>query len=376
MGDRSAKVTYEPKPRDAADVVGLLNMSQDASLSDIFFMIFDDALISAWLGELRITHPQMFVQTRGRKRHSTHIQCGSDHVLAALAARILLHAQQQVASRNQQHPNFIDNRFADVVAFLSGNGAVTLPASAQRLRKMVSFLQIKPGSALEARVFVNLRKMVAKLGEVFAGDEKLYHADLLKSGMVKIVLSKPARVGVWGYEGCIALEGDYPLCIYLRIHFEIAALDENVRMIDIMKDWVRIIEEKTAPREEAAILVADSHYPTIEALQFLRQKKMRFIFACDQNRFQKLSALISQRVQKTGDMAFAEKVPERAKDSYELMSLIWSRDSKIGKRLTITNALQRVSQKRKQGHFPGLAGNISVSFFFSIFAHEMWEFRV
>jgi hypothetical protein len=356
MADRSVAITYEPALCDADRVCALLVCAPDTTLSDLYFAVFSDDYVDGMLTELRRTKPEVFVQSRGRARHVTQIATETKHVHAALAMRIVLQAQQVRATRNKRHKEFLENRCKAAAAFLAQNANCLLPFSAQRGRKLISALQIEPGSDLETRLFCNLRALIVHLGEIFACDEKLFHADLLRSGMVKVVLSKPARVGIWAYQGCVVLEGNYPLCVHLRVHHEIANLDEKVRMITFIKEWAEIAVAKRISRHVQAVMVCDSHYPTVEALQYMRAEGFPFIFACDQQRFKSVSAIIADRVQKSGDHAYAEKAPERAGGRYELMSLGWSKDHKIGQRLTITNALKRTQSKRRQGHFPGFTG--------------------
>jgi hypothetical protein len=367
MADRSVAITYEPAPCDADRVCALLGCAPGVTLSDLYFAIFGDEYVERLLGEVRRTKPEVFVQSRGRARHVSVIATETKHVHAALAMRIVLQAQQVRATRNERHKGFLEDRCKAAAEFLAQNANCSLPLSAQRGRKLISALQITPGSDLETLLFCNLRDLVVHLGEVFACDEKLFHADLLRSGMVKVVLSKPARVGIWAYQGCVVLDGNYPLCVHLRVHHEIANLDEKVRMITFIKEWAEIAVAKRISRHVQAMIVCDSHYPTIEALQYMRGEGFPFIFACDQQRFKSVSAVISDRVQKSGDHAYAEKAPERAGGRYELMSLVWSKDHKIGQRLTITNALKRTQSKRRQGHFPGFTGlELFLSFFGSV----------
>ena len=52
-------------------------------------------------------------------------------------------------------------------------------------------------------------------------------------------------------------------------------------------------------------------------------------------------------------MAFAIRETNFAKQRLELMSCFWSKDSKKGKRFTITNHLKKVDHKRRKGYIPG-----------------------
>ena len=57
-------------------------------------------------------------------------------------------------------------------------------------------------------ICANFRSIVKELGEAFVGDEKLYHFTG-RSGNIRLVIKKPARIGLWFYElvGAILLIG-------------------------------------------------------------------------------------------------------------------------------------------------------------------------
>ncbi len=56
----------------------------------------------------------------------------------------------------------------------------------------------------------NFRSIIDHLGQYVAGDEKLY-GFTGKSCDVRLVISKPDRVGLWFYELCGVLENGLPL---------------------------------------------------------------------------------------------------------------------------------------------------------------------
>lgn len=316
IGAPGVRVTYEAFPFQGSSVGSLLDYSPEASLWSIFSSVYTRDYMQKKLEEMRIEHPGLFVQTRGSARHCTEIVTTVMDLYHVLAFRIMLHAQQKKPSRNEKHANFIERRFAEVRDFFVSVADLEHIRSAQRMRKLSGNFIIKAGTWQETELFSNLCSHFTTFGELFSGDEKLYHADLLKSGMVKVVLSKPARVGVWVYQGVVYTGASLPVTVYVRVHTEISKLDETVKMHEIVNEWGDLILSKASKKEPGAILVCDSHYLTMAGMQDLIEKNVKFIAAVTEPRFEDIASLVSAKVQKSGDMAFVEKPPSVRKQSY------------------------------------------------------------
>ncbi len=127
-------------------------------------------------------------------------------------------------------------------------------------------------------------------------------------------------------------------------------MDEHTTMISIFERQVEIIRHLPLDRGVFSCLTYDSYYGTVEALQYFRKLQQPFIWAINTQRFGPIVSLITDQVRQSGQMAFAIRETDFAKQRLELMSCFWSKDSKKGKRFTITNHLKKVDHKRRKGY--------------------------
>jgi len=94
------------------------------------------------------------------------------------------------------------------------------------------------------KVCTNFRKALFCLGEYVSGDEKLFHytAD---SHLVRQVLSKPDRIGLWFYELCLPLSNNQSYLIHTKLHNNV---DDNIPVISIVRAWADSLKEVGASR--------------------------------------------------------------------------------------------------------------------------------
>lgn len=353
LKDREENFTFEVAPwQGQAEMT--TKWRKSTSLLELFLSVYTFEFRADLLARVRNDHPKAFLHQRGRTRKATRLDLGDSHLLQVFAIRIVLMGCQKHALRNEPHKDFLIKRFKKVLHWFGE----MIPDCAgmigsDRARKFNAAVQFIPGTNEEWRPFKNFRKGIIQFGELAPADEKLYHADLLRSGMVKVVRSKPAHVGIWGYQMAGWLAGSLPVCVYLRIHKEIGALDETIRLATVVQDWANIVKKKSSGRGMYATIVMDTHYLSQEGKQILVNAKIPFIAAVDKKRFESITSIICDRIQKTGDHAYAIRAPDNANDPYQLCMSLWSPDHKIKERYIITNALKKVGNKRRKGHYPG-----------------------
>lgn len=78
------------------------------------------------------------------------------------------------------------------------------------------------------------RDFVLSLGDYAAGDEKLWR--FTDSGNVRLVLSKPDRVGFWFYELCFPLRTGKSYLSYTRLHNS-TTTGQAIPTREIIQDW-------------------------------------------------------------------------------------------------------------------------------------------
>lgn len=124
---------------------------------------------------------------------------------------------------------------------------------------------------------------VLRLGQCVAGDEKLFH--FTGNGKnVRLVISKPGKVGHWFYELCAKCKYGNVFCLYIRLHN--SATNQKISV----NNWSAIIRRTGTDDIEAGrpnhrtYLVHDSYYFATEPKEELIKEKTNFMASCNRDR--------------------------------------------------------------------------------------------
>ena len=105
------------------------------------------------------------------------------------------------------------------------------------------------------------QSIFAKLGRYIAGDEKLWHFTGASS-CVRLVPSKPGKLGLWMYELCCTLPDGSAYLLYFRMHDN--RQGAPVPVADVVKEWANVIltvgKTGEANPNPYTMLVFDSYY--------------------------------------------------------------------------------------------------------------------
>lgn len=144
--------------------------------------------------------------------------------------------------------------------------------------------------------------IVRRLGEWVAGDEKLLKFTG-NSGNIRLVITKPDRVGLWFYELATRLENGLPYMLYIRMHRSNPVLGHTIKTAEIIRDWSNIVMRTDDPdsRNPDTMLVFDSYYLTKAYRDELVEKQVKFIAAVQSTRFPELHGQVDKKVEKPGE---------------------------------------------------------------------------
>jgi hypothetical protein len=158
----------------------------------------------------------------------------------------------------------------------------------------------------------NFQSLVSRVGEFAAGDEKLLHFTG-KSKNIRMILTKPDRVGHWFYELCIKLDNGRSFLLYFRAHLSDPAKGVTIKTQEIVKDWTTITTTLGGDGANPdAITVFDSYYLCNAGREYCNTEKKKFIAAIQRNRFEPICSHLSGVAHEKGEVAAAyyEKTKE------------------------------------------------------------------
>lgn len=270
-----------------------------------------------------------------------------------IAYRAYIQGKQNRPTEAKPTPHFLDDCFKGAHSFFAeqlGNEVTII--GWDKARRFNTAFCIKIGSTLETEFVENFRRPFSHYGAHVACDEKVFQFNSNQSGMLRVIPAKHQK-GLWNTTMAVTLQSGLPYLIDSVCATEITDMDEHTTMISIFEHQVKILREKPFDRETFSCGTWDSYYGTNEALQYLRRVQQPFIWAINAQRFGPIVSLLTDYVRQSGQMAFAVRDKDFGRQRPEVMSCFWSKDSKKGKRYTITNYLKSVDHKRRKGYIPG-----------------------
>lgn len=189
----------------------------------------------------------------------------------------------------------------------------------------------------------NFQSLVRSLGEYVAGDEKLLHFTG-NSGDIRLVLSKPDRVGLWFYELAMPLSNGRSYMLYIRLHSANKAVGESIPCSEVVKSWANVVQRLGDPN---TLIVFDSYYLDATGRRYLVENNVKFVAAVTKERFANIFDKLKDKVERPGDWAGIHNPITRESAVY-----YWDKDENISKKLVISNALTKTTSRNCNENIP------------------------
>ena len=194
----------------------------------------------------------------------------------------------------------------------------------------------------------NFRSVLYSVGQHAAGDENLFHFTG-DSNLIRLVQSKPGKVGLWFYELACKLkvnDKELPYMMDILVH---SNLDGAVHVVDIVKRWNECIEEVErksaiilASDDPSAWLVFDSYYTTSKVCDYLIERGRKFIGSVESDRFPMETAKIHR-------LHTADKLGEWKSiynpHTLEVFTYHYDTQKGVGKKYCISHGLIRTIER-------------------------------
>ncbi len=152
-----------------------------------------------------------------------------------------------------------------------------------------------------ADLSINFQSILQSVGEVCAGDEKLFHFtgdSLLK----RTVPDKPDKTGMWLYHLCVSLQERSSYLVNMRLHDASSKLGTSIAVADVVEDWINVIKND---QDERVLLVFDSYYHSRDARDLLVQSGVKYLGGCKDPSFKSMITVMRPRVQSVGSYSVA-----------------------------------------------------------------------
>jgi hypothetical protein len=195
------------------------------------------------------------------------------------------------------------------------------------------------------------RSCLKHVGRVIAGDEKLLHFTG-DSGFIRLVPSKPDRIGLWFFEACCTLTNGLPYLIHGRLCDANPATNRSIPVHHVVKQWADIsIENRPKLETCGPVVVCDSYYMTTESRKYMNDASVPFIAAVNTAWHTNLMdnmQVKGQHVLKPGDSAAIY-----SEETHELFVHHWDCDMRVGRKYVLSNAFElKMSSRKLSGVVP------------------------
>lgn len=179
---------------------------------------------------------------------------------------------------------------------------------------------------------INFTKIIRDLGEDIAGDEKLlYYSGA--SGNVRLVLSKPDKLGLWFYELCSNTEYDEPYILDFKLASSEKELGMGESVADIVERWVNVIQR--CQPSQVPILGFDTYYFSKASRDVLVANDIPYAGSVSAGKVQPLVKKLEHHVNQSGRWAALYN-----EDTEELFVMNWPKGESEKRRQLIVKFLE------------------------------------
>ena len=252
---------------------------RDSPLS-IFLKLFPPELASKIMGKCVEEDPMCMRKCSGRGKR-TKMHTGQKEVFQYLSCRILVQGRQKDMGRNTEESlmNAKKELESKNDQFLMGK------------KKMIGVHRcffVRIGSDEESTISDNLTGSVRVLGGYLCCDEKLYYFTG-DSYLIRKVLTKPGRIGIWFYQSAIQLANGLPFLVSTSAH------SSPTTTAKIISEWIKIANSKGR-----AVAVMDQYYMSREARQLVVKMNANVVAGLNRDRFRNWAQIMESNVKTRG----------------------------------------------------------------------------
>lgn len=264
-----------------ADAFLTLNIRRpSATYLDIFTKFVTDEVADKLFASLSIEDTILSY----RKNGSPHcFAFALPLVWQTLAVQVRMIGEQQRSTENNPQPRFLRKGITAALNHfktLDSDAFVTRCEVVERLNARMVMTE-----DFSAIISKNFQGFVRTLGQYVAGDEKLFHYTG-KSGNVRLVISKPDRVGFWFYELCGRFSNGLPYMLDVFMH---NSLTGTVHVASVVRGWIDAMTTIHSRCGDVSnmkcILAMDSYYMDNAARQICQERGIYYCCSVNEKSF-------------------------------------------------------------------------------------------
>jgi len=283
---------------------------------------------------------------RGDVKYDKHLQIDDGKLPQVFVAYIYIVGKCSMAIEVRNNGRFKHDKIAQAVSHYKSkhpNVDTKLLTGYQSIETLIARVLLTMDYS--DQISKNFRSILHSVGQHAAGDENLFHftGDF---DLIRLVVSKPGKVGLWFYQLACKLkvrDEELPYMMDTLVHHNHAGA---VHVIDIVKRWrecIKEVERKSSNvGDPSAWLVFDSYYTMSKVRDYLIEKTQKFIGSVENDRFPLETAMIHR-------LHTADKIGEWRSiynhETSEVFTYHYDTQKDVGKKYCISHGLVRAVDK-------------------------------
>ncbi len=314
---------------DIADKSCTFNFTRNPCILRIFLEIVDAEVVEKIIDA--ITPDALYLEINPGRR----IPLDSDMMYEVLAFTVRIIGLQNRPMWNRHNRRPLNAAVEEASVHFNATFPQWKPVAIKKvLRLLACAFILKDMYPLLSSKF---QSIVATVGEYVAGDEKLFHFTG-NSGDIRLVPSKPDRVGLWFYELCMPLCNGKSYLLYMKLHSTDKTYGQTIPVISVVQDWADVVKAKGKPK---TLLVFYSYYLDTAGRSYLDRRNVNYVGAITKERFPVIFDKVKDNIQRPGDWCGIHN-----DTTGESVVYCWDQDTNIGKKLVISNAMKKIESRR------------------------------
>lgn len=230
-----------------------------------------------------------------RSGNPRYFKLTSSIIWQAIAVQIRIIGRQNIAGENNPLPRNLTYNVNEARNHFATLGFGTA-ANREVIERVIARAVMTESYSSE--LSDNFLSAIRSLGQYVAGDEKLFHFTG-NSQNVRLVISKPDRVGFWFYELAGRFANNLPYMLNIFMH---NSTIESVKVSTVVGRWVAAI--KAIPDRNKCILAMDSYYMDASVKEMLLGTDIKFTASVKADRMKSLVRAV--RPTSAGDSTMGE----------------------------------------------------------------------
>ena len=326
----------------------------DLSFADIFVQMMTDSIMDKLFDEFPLEELRFKIRhTRGHEGQSGGMRLCLGYMWQSVCVTIRITGFNKSSKYGDGCKEPMKAALAEARAHFTkaskSDSSSRAPAGREIILRLASrMLMTEPFCELLA---ANCADMVLRLGQFVAGDEKLFHYTG-ESGLVRLVPSKPDKIGLWFYELCGCLANGLAFCLFIMLH---NSIQQKLTTVSVVSKWVanmRRIDLGADADADAVwyphtVLVFDSYYTSKEVIEMFDQeqnKRVCYLASVTPDRFANLTRFLLPPGYVDEEGASKAAYNEVLKELYVFH---WDTQKGVGKKFNFSRGLIPCSDKSK-----------------------------